>query len=56
MNQISTTWIINQARAEHRAECERAAIEAEKERLRAIKNQSFWQWLISKLPFTITRK
>ena len=34
----------------------RAAVDAEKTRLRAVRNRSLWQRLIDKLPFTITRK
>lgn len=32
----------------------RAAINREKQRITALRNQSLWQRLLSKLPFTIT--
>jgi hypothetical protein len=42
-----------QAREEYRAESMRIAVNAEKARLRAQPQKSFWQRLTSKLPFTI---
>lgn len=51
---MSLNHIRHLAREELRREEERRAIEAEKARLRAQSKLSFWQRLISKLPFTIT--
>jgi hypothetical protein len=51
---IDIAKTIAEAKAEIRAEMQRAAIESEKARLRALPQTSFWQRLANLLPFTIT--
>lgn len=50
---MKTEDIVAAAKAEIREENRRAAIEAEKARLRARQGKSLWQRLLDKLPFTI---